>query len=108
MASKSLEHQDITLRNTLIDDDFSEAERQSSLLVTLTVMAIGVIIGLFLMSAIKACTTEPPQVPCVYCHNWLEKPPPDLKTYQKYRDFMRNNRVEYLESQVILAELSKP
>jgi hypothetical protein len=100
----SLENQGILLKSVL-----SQEPTPTGALKALTYVLIGAVLGAFYVVAVKSCDKPVYQAPCSNCHNFISPMhrPPNLTSYKLYRDFHKSHRAEYLESQIVLAELER-
>jgi len=81
---KSLQNQKITLKDSLIDADFSNHEKHWNIIAPLSVLFVGVILGMLLLEFLKSCNPEPQSVTatnCLQCHNYTKQ----LTVYFKKR-----------------------
>jgi hypothetical protein len=93
----SFGNQAVTFKDALIPQD--DPHPHKGAFAVISYILIGVVIGAFYVVTVKSFDKPTYQRPCESCHA------PNLTTYKLYRDYIRQNRSEYLESQVILAEL---
>jgi len=70
---KSLQDQKITLKDSLIDVEFSDYERSGNVITSLSLLCIGMVLGMILLALIRSCDKDPqPMEPmgCLQCHNY--------------------------------------
>ena len=65
-----------------------ELLRDGNPLGALTLILIGMVMGMFFLFGVRHCDKQPDiQIKCIACHNIKTRPPEQLLTYKSYRLF---------------------